>query len=133
MGPNCCMLAAGTPARTSHTARTQLPPPQFAYVLSLLQAVNLGGGLYQNNRTSAVTSAIFADNTATQAFAGQVLPFFLHVTFCWLAGWLSICRLMSCCCCRCCCCRLHAEASMGVKYALVTNAIVCLPSGLPSQ
>ncbi len=37
-----------------------------------LQAPNLGGGLYQNNRTGGVSSCIFANNTVTLAFSGQV-------------------------------------------------------------
>ena len=32
---------------------------------------NLGGGLYQNNRTADVDSCIFAENSALQAFSGQ--------------------------------------------------------------
>lgn len=37
-----------------------------------MQAPNLGGGLYQNNRTGGVSSCIFADNTVTLDFSGQV-------------------------------------------------------------
>ena len=32
---------------------------------------NLGGGLYQNNLTSTVTSCIFAENSALQSFSGE--------------------------------------------------------------
>lgn len=39
---------------------------------NLLQAPNLGGGLYQNNRTGGVDSCIFANNTVTLSFSGQV-------------------------------------------------------------
>ena len=36
-----------------------------------LQVTNLGGGLYQNNLSSTVTSCIFAENSALQAFSGE--------------------------------------------------------------
>jgi predicted outer membrane repeat protein len=35
------------------------------------QVTNLGGGLYQNNLTSTVTSCIFAENSALEAFSGE--------------------------------------------------------------
>ena len=38
---------------------------------SCVQVTNLGGGLYQNNLTSTVTSCIFAENSALQAFSGE--------------------------------------------------------------
>ena len=41
---------------------------------SVLQSPNLGGGLYHNNRTGGVDSCIFAGNTVTLDFSGQVWP-----------------------------------------------------------
>jgi hypothetical protein len=38
----------------------------------VLQSPNLGGGLYHNNRTGGVDSCIFAGNTVTLDFSGQV-------------------------------------------------------------
>ena len=40
----------------------------------VLQSPNLGGGLYHNNRTGGVDSCIFAGNTVTLDFSGQVWP-----------------------------------------------------------
>ena len=35
------------------------------------QVTNLGGGLYQNNLTSTVSSCIFAENSALESFSGE--------------------------------------------------------------